>query len=294
MTGLAVSETAKWSWCRCLLLSHAYLPSWFHFWAALGCRCRLVSQPCLPSWLLSAALGCRCRLVSQACLPSWFPFWVALGCRCRLVSQACLQTCLPSWFPFYSWLPLPPCLPSLSPFMISRCSWLLLLPCLPPCIYPFMFSPLGWIRKCSHTIGSSGSETIKGNKPRDKAAAAAKSRPKGKSRAAQNGDKFGDKLGRQGGSGIQEQPRMEIIKGDKLGRQGSSVCQEQPMIMKRDQFWTQGSSSITTIWRIGGSATQPFRGQNLYSFQLSERKKRQKLYPFANINGLNDDRAISK
>ena len=36
----------------------------------------------------------------------------ALGCRCRLVSQACL----PSRFRF--WLPLPPCLPSLAPFMI--------------------------------------------------------------------------------------------------------------------------------------------------------------------------------
>ena len=37
----------------------------------------------------------------------------AFGCRCRLVSQACLPTLLRSW------LPLPPCLPSLSPFMIS-------------------------------------------------------------------------------------------------------------------------------------------------------------------------------
>ena len=37
----------------------------------------------------------------------------ALGCRCRLVSQACLPS------RFRSWLPLPACLPSLSPFVIS-------------------------------------------------------------------------------------------------------------------------------------------------------------------------------
>ena len=37
----------------------------------------------------------------------------ALDCRCCLVSQACLSSY------FRSWLPLPPCLPSLSSFMIS-------------------------------------------------------------------------------------------------------------------------------------------------------------------------------
>ena len=73
---------------------------------------------------LIAEVRCRCRLVTQA---SPFMIWLlaaaalspklvslhdfALGCRCRLVSQACL----PSWF--RSWLPLLPCLPSLSPFM---------------------------------------------------------------------------------------------------------------------------------------------------------------------------------
>ena len=47
----------------------------------------------------------------------------------------------------------------------------------------------------------------------------------------------GDKLGRQGGSGSQKQPRMEIMKGDKLGRQGGSGTQEQPRreIMKGDK-----------------------------------------------------------
>ena len=38
----------------------------------------------------------------------------------------------------------------------------------------------------------------------------------------------GDKLGRQGGRGKQEQPRRKIIKEDKLGRQGGSSSQEQP------------------------------------------------------------------
>ena len=32
----------------------------------------------------------------------------------------------------------------------------------------------------------------------------------------------GDKVGRQGGSGSQEQPRMEIMKRDNLGRRGGS------------------------------------------------------------------------
>ena len=37
----------------------------------------------------------------------------ALGCRCRLVSPS-----LSPFMIFRFWLPLPPCLPSLSPFMI--------------------------------------------------------------------------------------------------------------------------------------------------------------------------------
>ena len=37
----------------------------------------------------------------------------AFGCRCRLVFQGCLPS------RFRSWLPLPPCVPSLFPFMIS-------------------------------------------------------------------------------------------------------------------------------------------------------------------------------
>ena len=41
------------------------------------------------------------------------------------------------------------------------------------------------------------------------------------------GNKWRDE-GRQGGSGSQEQPRMEIMKGDKFGRQGGSGSQEQP------------------------------------------------------------------
>ena len=36
----------------------------------------------------------------------------------------------------------------------------------------------------------------------------------------------GDKLGRHGGSGSQEPPRMEITKGDKVGREGGSGSRE--------------------------------------------------------------------
>ena len=65
-----------------------------------------------------------------------------LGCSCLP-----LPPCHPSLSPFMisilgcSWLPLPPCLPSLSPFMISilGCSWLPLPPCLPS-LSPFMIS----------------------------------------------------------------------------------------------------------------------------------------------------------
>ena len=54
----------------------------------------------------------------------------------------------------------------------------------------------------------------------------------------------GDKLGRQGRSGGQEQPRMEIMKRDKLGRQGGNSSQEQPRveIMKGDKLGRQGGS----------------------------------------------------
>ena len=55
--------------------------------------------------LLAAAAALSLKLVSLHDF--------ALGCRCRLVSQACLPSQLRSW------LPLPPGLPSLSPFMIS-------------------------------------------------------------------------------------------------------------------------------------------------------------------------------
>ena len=58
----------------------------------------------------------------------------------------------------------------------------------------------------------------------------------------------GNKLGRQGGSSSQEQPRMEIMKGDK-GRQGGS-----------------GTTTISGFLR---SATQSWRSKNPYSFQLS-------------------------
>ena len=84
----------------------------------------------------------------------------------------------------------------------------------------------------------------------------------------------GDKLERQGGSGSQEQPKREIMKGDKLGRQGGSGSQEQPRkeIMKGDKLERQGGSDIMTIWRFGKSATQSLRSKNAYSFQLSGEK----------------------
>ena len=63
-----------------------------------------------------------------------FPFWTALGRRCRL--KGC------------SWLPLLPCLASLSPFVIALlgCPWLPLPPCLPACFpsrFPFFWAALG-------------------------------------------------------------------------------------------------------------------------------------------------------
>ena len=57
----------------------------------------------------------------------------------------------------------------------------------------------------------------------DKAAAAAKSSPEEKSqqqpqpRAAQQGNHAGRQIGRQGGSGSQEQPKGEVMKADRLG-----------------------------------------------------------------------------
>ena len=75
-----------------------------------------------------------------------------------------------------------------------------------------------------------------------KAAAAAKSSAKGKQEdkvGRQGGDKATaanqertwetmkwDKLGRQGGSGSQEQDRREIMKGNKLGIQGAKSSQK--------------------------------------------------------------------
>ena len=63
-------------------------------------------------------LGCCCRLVSQACLPSWFLFWASWRpLPCWSFFMVSLLGC--------SWLPLPPCLPSLSPFMIFSSGLLL-------------------------------------------------------------------------------------------------------------------------------------------------------------------------
>ena len=49
--GLLIPTIAKWSWCRCRLVSLICLPAWSLFWPALGCRCRLVSLhlSCHPS-----------------------------------------------------------------------------------------------------------------------------------------------------------------------------------------------------------------------------------------------------
>ena len=90
---------------------------------AFGCRCCLVCEAWLPS-------GFRSWLPLPACLPSLSPFMIlllaaaavlspklvslhdfAFGCRCRPASLCRVsQACLPAW---------PPCLSSLSPFMIS-------------------------------------------------------------------------------------------------------------------------------------------------------------------------------
>ena len=74
----------------------------------------------------------------------------------------------------------------------------------------------------------------KGRQAWEKAAAATKSSPEGKScretrrqrqpRAAQKGNHEG----RQGGSGNQEQPRREIMKGDKLGDKAAAAAKSSP------------------------------------------------------------------
>ena len=116
--------------CRCRLVSPAWPPSWFPFWAGLGCRCRLVSQASRPSihkskerrfqwvlcsrFLLYCFVGCS-WLLPQAGLFSWFP---ALGCRLSPNIVSLTVSLLGLWAVSQAWLPLPPCLPSLSPFMI--------------------------------------------------------------------------------------------------------------------------------------------------------------------------------
>ena len=82
----------------------------------------------------------------------------------------------------------------------------------------------------------------------------------------------GDKLGRQGGSGSQEQPRREIMKG---GRQGGSGSQEQPRreIMKEDKFGRQGGSGVATKPLFRKSVAQSLRSKYPYSFQLSGERR---------------------
>ena len=74
-----------------------------------------------------------------------------------------------------------------------------------------------------------------------------------------------DKLGRQGSSGSQEQPRMEIIKGDKRRETKRRQWQPRGRQMK-------GDKAATASQKDWGSATQSFRGKNPYSFQLSGEK----------------------
>ena len=86
----------------------------------------------------------------------------------------------------------------------------------------------------------------------------------------------GSKLGRQGGSGSQEQPRREIMKGDNRGRQGGSGSQEQPRreIMKGDKLGREGGSDIMTMRRFRKSATKSLRSKNPYGFQRSGEKNK--------------------
>ena len=63
----------------------------------------------------------------------------------------------------------------------------------------------------------------------------------------------GNKLGRRGGSGSQEQPRREIMKKNKRGRQGGSGSQDQPRreIMKVNMRGRQGGSGRQEQHRTG-------------------------------------------
>ena len=80
---------------------------------AFGCRCLSPKSPFMIS-LLAAAAALSAMAAAAALSPKFVSLHdFAFGCRRRLVCEACL----PSWRRF--WLPLPPCLPSLSPFMIS-------------------------------------------------------------------------------------------------------------------------------------------------------------------------------
>ena len=147
---------------------------YLYFSFGVGCSW-LPLPPCLASFvslhdlhsglLLAAAAALSCFI----CLPSWSPFWAALGCRCRLfllhlspfmtsinsgLLLAAAEACLPSCVSLHdlhsglllaaalpskcSWLPLPPCLPSLSPpswspFWAALGWWCRLVPqaCLP-------------------------------------------------------------------------------------------------------------------------------------------------------------------
>ena len=87
-------------------------------------------------------------------------------------------------------------------------------------------------------IGSSGSQ----EQPRMEIDQRQAWKTRRQPRAAQKEIMKGDKLGRQGGSGSQEQPRMEIMEGDKLGRQGGSQEQPRTEIIKGDKLRRQRGS----------------------------------------------------
>ena len=79
-------------------------------------------------------------------------------------------------------------------------------------------------------------------------------------------------FGRQGGSGSQDHPRMEITKGDKAAAAAKSSPEWRSW--RETNEGRQGGSGITTIWRLWGSAAQSLRSKNPYSFQLSGEKNR--------------------
>ena len=127
--GLLIPTIAKWSWCRCRLVSCLFLisilgcswlplPPWLFVSLhdrfsrlLLAAGAALSPFICLPAWSpFWPALGCRCRLVSLHVFPFICLFWAALGSPCRLVALH-LSTCMIS-IVACSWLPLPPCLPS--------------------------------------------------------------------------------------------------------------------------------------------------------------------------------------